>query len=61
MVRTDRWKYVRYDAYRPQLFDLVNDPAEQHDLGRDRAYADRRRELDDMLYDWLRDRRSRRK
>ena len=26
MVRTDRWKYVWWQDFRPMLFDLVNDP-----------------------------------
>ena len=32
MVRWDRWKYVHYVGYQPQLFDLEADPTEQHDL-----------------------------
>ncbi len=28
MVRFGRYKYVRYEGYRPQLFDLVADPME---------------------------------
>ena len=26
MIRTDRWKYVHFKGYPPQLFDLENDP-----------------------------------
>jgi choline-sulfatase len=29
-VRSDRWKYI--EAPRPELFDVVNDPDEEHDL-----------------------------
>jgi choline-sulfatase len=32
MVRFGRYKYVRYEGYRPQLFDLENDPWEARDL-----------------------------
>jgi choline-sulfatase len=39
MIRSGRYKYVYYVAYRPQLFDLVTDPEELHDLADDPAYA----------------------
>ncbi len=32
MVRFDRWKYVHYHGYRPQLYDLEADPGETRDL-----------------------------
>ncbi len=32
MVRFGRYKYVHYEGYRPQLFDLEADPQETHDL-----------------------------
>jgi choline-sulfatase len=32
MVRFGRYKYVHYEAYRPQLFDLDADPMETRDL-----------------------------
>jgi choline-sulfatase len=34
MVRFDRWKYVHYQDYRPQLYDLEADPGETRDLAR---------------------------
>jgi choline-sulfatase len=41
MVRFGRYKYVHYEGYRPQLFDVEADPGEVHDLaleaGHDRA------------------------
>ncbi|MEM6293820.1 MAG: sulfatase/phosphatase domain-containing protein, partial [Myxococcota bacterium] len=39
MIRTDAWKYIHFKGYPPQLFDLVRDPDEFTDLGRDPAYA----------------------
>ena len=33
MIRTERWKYVHFVGYPPQLFDLENDPDEYVDLG----------------------------
>jgi choline-sulfatase len=32
MLRQGRWKYVHYVRYRPQLFDLQNDPEELVDV-----------------------------
>jgi choline-sulfatase len=40
MIRNERYKYVYYVGYRPQLFDLVADPDETRDLADDPAYAD---------------------
>ena len=34
MVRFGRYKYVHYEGYRPQLFDLEADPLETRDLAR---------------------------
>lgn len=53
MVRDDRYKYVHYVSYPPQLFDLKNDPEELHDLGTDPAYADVRKELEKRLRSML--------
>lgn len=59
MVRTDRWKYILYEGYAPQLFDLENDPDEFRDLGEDPGHADVRSELRERLFAWLRGRRTR--
>ncbi len=53
MVRTDRWKYVWWQDFRPMLFDLVNDPRELRDLGADPAYANVRREMAERLAAWV--------
>jgi choline-sulfatase len=39
MLRFGRWKYVHYEGYRPQLFDLEADPGETRDLALDPAHA----------------------
>ena len=54
MVRSERWKYLAYDGFRPQLFDLENDPQELHDLGADPALAAVREEHLGYLFEWLR-------
>ena len=32
MIRHGRWKYIHHVGYRPELFDLENDPGETTDL-----------------------------
>jgi arylsulfatase A-like enzyme len=49
MIRTERWKYVHFLNFPPQLFDLLNDPDELQDLGRDPAPEDIRREMHNRL------------
>jgi choline-sulfatase len=39
MIRAGRWKLSYYHGYRPQLFDLANDPHELNDLAQDAAHA----------------------
>jgi choline-sulfatase len=39
MIRDDRYKYVEYVGYEPQLFDLRSDPGERQDLGEDDRYV----------------------
>ena len=59
MVRTRDWKYVLWEGYRPQLFDLAGDPGELLDLGAERDHAAVRAELHERLFAWLRGRRTR--
>lgn len=53
MVRTERWKFVHWQGFRPQLFDLAADPDEFHDLGADPGHEAVRRELGARLLDWF--------
>ena len=39
MLRKGRWKYLHYVGLAPQLYDLKDDPHEQHDLGREARHA----------------------
>jgi arylsulfatase A-like enzyme len=59
MVRTDRWKYVFYEGFPPQLFDLRNDPGELDDLGEAPGCRGIRQEMHERLFSWLRRRRAR--
>lgn len=53
MVRTAAWKYVHWEGFRPQLFDVAHDPLERLDLGADPALATVRAELAARLFDRL--------
>ena len=59
MLRTDRWKYILHERFRPQLYDLGNDPRELVDLGADPGHEGGRAELHERLFAWFRGRRSR--
>jgi arylsulfatase A-like enzyme len=59
MVRNERWKYVHYKGFAPQLFDLQEDPDELVDLGDASGLAPVRAEMQAMLLDRLTDRRNR--
>lgn len=59
MIRTERWKYVYFTGFPPQLFDLQNDPDEFTDLGRDPAFEEIRRDMHQKLFDRLISRKNR--
>jgi arylsulfatase A-like enzyme len=59
MVQTAAWKYIYYEHFRPQLFDLNADPDEFHDLGDSPAHAAVQAALHERLFTWLRTRRTR--
>ncbi len=54
MIRDRRWKYITYEGFDAQLFDLDSDPNEFSDLGRDPAFADVRARLRENLFAWSR-------
>ncbi len=59
MIRTADWKYVFFEAFRPQLFDLKNDPYELNDLGDDPEHEHIRSEMREKMFESLRHRRTR--
>ena len=40
MLRHDRWKYIYYPNFAPQLFDMEVDPLEENDLGASLEHAE---------------------
>jgi arylsulfatase A-like enzyme len=52
MIREQRWKYIHHSRFRPQLFDLQNDPQELVDLGEDPAFEAQRETMRQLLVDW---------
>ena len=59
MIRTADCKYIFHERFRPELFDLNEDPGEINDLGEDPAYQSVIHEMKDMLFESLRKRRTR--
>jgi arylsulfatase A-like enzyme len=54
MVRTERWKYVRYRSDGEELYDLDADPGELRNLARAPGAAAERARLGRELDDWMR-------
>lgn len=59
MIRNKRWKYILHETFRPQLFDMENDPDELVDLGDSADHANVREEMHEMLFTWFRRRKNR--
>jgi arylsulfatase A-like enzyme len=59
MLRTNEWKYVHFKGFPPQLFNLIKDPDEFNDLGRDPAHDAIRQTLHRRLTDRLINRKNR--
>jgi arylsulfatase A-like enzyme len=53
MVRTADWKYVYFERFPPQLFDLRTDPGELNDLGKSPHHQAVRDAMKDRLFSWL--------
>ena len=53
MVRTSEWKYIHWEGFRPQLFDLAADPRELADLGADARHDAVRARMRERLFDWI--------
>ena len=49
MIRNDKWKYIYYKGFPPQLFDLKNDPDEFNDLGQSKDHLKIIEEMKELL------------
>jgi choline-sulfatase len=49
MLRKGRYKFNYYVGYRPELFDLVDDPEEATDLAEDPAFTSQCRDYEALL------------
>lgn len=54
MLRARRWKYIHYNLFRPQLFDMQHDPKELNDLGDDPEYQNVHAQMQQLLLGWRR-------
>ena len=45
MIRKDQWKYIYYQGFDPELFDLQNDPEEENNLSNNPKFFDILNEL----------------
>ena len=59
MARTEAWKYVHWEGFRPQLFDLGADAQELVDLGADARCDAERATMRERLFDWMATRKRR--
>ena len=59
MIKNDQWKYIYWEGYRPQLYDLLNDPNEFIDLGESENHSEKLVDFESQLFYWLRHRKQR--
>ncbi|MEH6443924.1 MAG: sulfatase-like hydrolase/transferase [Oceanospirillaceae bacterium] len=52
MVRDERYKFTYVQGMRPMLYDLQQDPKEQHDLALDEAYSEHCNRFESALTQW---------
>lgn len=53
MIRSHHWKYTRYTRYGEELYDLINDPAETHNLADDEDFKTMKQKLASQLEAWM--------
>jgi arylsulfatase A-like enzyme len=56
MIRNKEWKYILHEKFRPQLYNMKNDPEEFIDLGDSPEYASVRDEMHEKIFSWFRKR-----
>ena len=56
MIRNYEWKYILHEKFRPQLYNMKDDPEEFIDLGDSPEYASVRDEMHEKIFSWFRKR-----
>ena len=59
MIKNTYWKYIYWEGYRAQLYDLLNDPNEFNDLAENHDQSERLEDFEKQLFSWLRNRKQR--
>lgn len=59
MIRTNKWKYISFDGFAPQLFNLMDDPSELVDLGRAESHQGTCGDFEEKINQWIRLRKTR--
>ena len=59
MIKNTQWKYIYWEGFRAQLFDLLNDPNEFNDLAENQDQSERLADFEKQLFAWLRQRKQR--
>ena len=54
MIRTNKWKYILWECFESQLFNLEDDPKEFHDLGQSSKHKNICKELHEQIFVWTR-------
>jgi arylsulfatase A-like enzyme len=52
-LRTERWRYIRYEDGAEELYDLIKDPNEWDNLERNPEYTAKRKELRELAKAYL--------
>ena len=50
MIRKDQWKYIHYEGFDPELFDLESDPEEENNLSNNPKFSDILNQLKTELF-----------
>jgi hypothetical protein len=58
MLFDGRWKCIFWDDYRPQLYDLQENPSETIDMHDDSRAKSVCREFGDRMFEWVRERKT---
>jgi len=58
MLFDGHWKCIFWDGFRPQIYDLRENPSETIDMHGDSRAANIGREFSDRMFEWVRERKT---